>query len=217
MASVQHLCIGRIRARDTRRDPHLERLDLSQVDLEQVVRIRHPILLPQPAVWLVDGRRFTCNIVISRSVSINLSVRKASRRLTWEFTIHADPIIERLHRTINMHVPDLDLLHAFDYVARPAPLCQSPPPPPESLDERRGIDRVLAGEYEWVVKGIVGPVVGRFDRVVAMGRIFRMTGFVGSLTGALIQELVHGRMSPLREEKRNESVLSSCSFQFDVE
>jgi hypothetical protein len=151
------------------------------------VRIRHPILLPQPAVWLVDGRRFTCDIVMSRSVSINVSIRKATRRLT----SHADPIIKRLHRTINVYVPDLDLLHTLDNVARPAPLCQSPPPPPETLDERRRVDRVLAGEYEWVVEGVVGPVVRRFDRVVAMRRVFRMTGFVGSLTSALIQELVH--------------------------
>jgi len=95
-------------------------------------------------------------------------------------------------------VPDLDLLHALDYVARPAPLGKSPPAPPETLDERRGIDRVLAGEYEWVVEGVVGPVMGRFDRVVAMGRVFRVTGFVGSLTGALVQELVHRCVSPLR-------------------
>jgi hypothetical protein len=70
------------------------------------------------------------------------------------------------------------------------------------LDEGRGIDRVLAGEYEWVVEGIVGPVVRRSDRVVAMRRVFRVTGFVGSLTSALIQELVHRCMSPLREEER---------------
>lgn len=150
------------------------------------MRIRHPILLPQPAVWLVDGRRFTCDIVISRSVLINLSVRKVSRLLTWEFAIHADPVIERLHRTINVDVPDLDLLHALDYLARPAPLCQSPPAPPETLDEGRGIDRVLAGEYEWVVEGIVGPLVGGFDRVVAMGRVFRVPCLVGSLAGALV-------------------------------
>lgn len=97
-----------------------------------------------------------------------------------------------------MHVPNLDLLHALDYVARPAPLCQSPPAPPETLDEGRGIDRVLAGEYEWVVECIVGAVMGGFDRVVAMGRVFRVAGFVGSLTGALVQELVHRCVSPLR-------------------
>jgi hypothetical protein len=152
------------------------------------VRIRHPILLPQPAVWLIDGRRFTCDIVISRSVPTDLApvARKISRQLTREFAIHADPIIERLHRTINVYVPDLDLLHALDYVARPAPLGKSPPAPPETLDERRGIDRVLAGEYEWVVEGIVGPLVGGFDRVVAMRRVFRVTGFVGGLTRALV-------------------------------
>jgi hypothetical protein len=85
-----------------------------------------------------------------------------------------------------VHVPNFHLLHAFDYVARPAPLGKSPPAPPETLDERRGIDRVLAGEYEWVVEGIVGPLVGGFDRVVAMGRVFRVPCLVGSLAGALV-------------------------------
>lgn len=85
-----------------------------------------------------------------------------------------------------MDVPNFHFLHALDYLARPAPLGKPPPAPPETLDEGRRIDRVLAGEYEWVVEGIVGPLVGGFDRVVAMRRVFRVTGFVGGLTRALV-------------------------------